>query len=62
MLKLRILENGRVGQVLIEQSAGHPDLDMEAADAVKKWLFEPARMGKQPIAVWVLQPVKFELH
>ena len=47
---------------LIEQSAGHPDLDMEAADVVKKWLFEPARMGKQPIAVWVLQPVKFELH
>ena len=51
-----------MGQVLIEQSAGHPDLDMEAADAVKMWLFEPARMGKQPIAVWVLQPVKFELH
>jgi TonB family protein len=62
LLKLRVLENGKVGQVLIEQSAGHPDLDMEAADAVKKWVFEPARMGKQPIAVWVLQPVKFELH
>ena len=62
VLRLRILENGRVGQVLIEQSAGHPDLDMEAADAVKKWLFEPARMGKQPVAVWVLLPVKFELN
>ena len=62
VLKLRILENGRVGQVLIEQSAGHPDLDLEAAEAIKKWLFEPARMGKQPIAVWVLLPVKFELH
>lgn len=62
VLKLRVLENGRVGQVLIEQSAGHPELDMEAANAVKKWLFEPARMGKQPIAVWVLLPVKFELN
>ena len=62
LLKLRVLENGKVGEVQIEQSAGHPDLDMAAADAVRKWLFEPARMGKQPIAVWVLLPVKFELH
>jgi TonB family protein len=62
VLKLRVLENGRVGEVLVEQSAGHPDLDVEAADAVKKWLFEPARVGKQPVAVWVLLPVKFELN
>jgi TonB family protein len=62
VLKLRILENGRVGEVLVEKSAGHPDLDMEAADAVKKWLFEPARMGKQPVAIWVLLPIKFELN
>jgi TonB family protein len=62
LLKLRILENGKVDQVLIEQSAGHPNLDREAADAVKKWLFEPARLGKQPVAVWVLLPVKFELN
>lgn len=62
VLKLRVLENGKVGQVLIEQSAGHPDLDAEAAKAVKQWLFEPARMGKQPVAIWVLLPVKFELN
>jgi TonB family protein len=62
VLKLRVLENGRVGEVLVEQSAGHPDLDMEAADAVKKWLFEPAHVGKQPGAVWVLLPIKFELN
>jgi protein TonB len=62
LLKLRVLENGLVGEVLIEQSAGHQDLDNAAADAVKKWLFEPARMGKEPIAVWVLLPVKFELQ
>ena len=62
LLKLRVLENGKVGEVQIEQSAGHPDLDMAAAEAVRSWLFEPARMGKQPVAVWVLLPVKFELH
>ena len=62
LLKLRVLETGRVGEVVIEQSAGHRDLDNAAADAVKKWLFEPARMGQQPIAVWVILPVKFELQ
>lgn len=62
LLKLHVLENGKVGEVQIEKSAGHPDLDRAAAGAVRRWLFEPARMGKQPIAVWVLLPVKFELH
>ena len=62
LLKLRVLENGRVGEVVVEQSAGHRDLDNAAAEAVKKWLFEPARQGKDPLAVWVILPVKFELQ
>jgi TonB family protein len=61
VLKLQVLENGKVGELVIEQSAGNRDLDNAAADAVRKWLFEPARVGKQPVAVWVLVPVKFEL-
>ena len=61
LLKLRVLETGRVGEIVVEQSSGHRDLDSAAADAVKKWLFEPARMGQEPIAVWVLLPVRFEL-
>lgn len=62
LLRVRVLENGRVGEVLVEKSAGHRDLDLSAADAVKKWLFEPARRGKEPVPVWVLLPVKFELQ
>ncbi|HVO95509.1 MAG TPA: TonB family protein, partial [Terriglobales bacterium] len=31
LLKVHVLENGRVGEVLIEQSAGHRDLDAAAA-------------------------------
>jgi len=61
-LRVRVLENGRVGEVLVEQSAGFRDLDMAAMEAVKKWLFEPARRGKDPVSVWVMLPVKFELH
>jgi protein TonB len=61
-LRVRVLENGRVAEVIVDQSAGFRDLDTAAMDAVKKWLFEPARQGKNPVAVWVLLPVKFELH
>jgi periplasmic protein TonB len=61
-LRVRVLENGRVGEVLVEQSAGFRDLDLAAMEAVKKWLFEPARRGKDPVSVWVMLPVKFELH
>jgi protein TonB len=62
LLRVRVLENGRVGEVLVEKSAGFRDLDFSAAEAVKKWLFEPARRGKEAVQVWVLLPVKFELH
>ncbi len=62
LLKVRVSEKGRVDEVLIEKSAGYRDLDFSAVDAVKKWLFEPARRGKEPVAVWVWLPVKFELH
>ena len=61
-LKVRVLETGRVSEVLVEQSAGFRDLDIAAMDAVKKWLFEPARRGKEAVSVWVTLPVKFELH
>jgi TonB family protein len=61
-LRVRVLENGRVGEVFVEQSAGFRDLDLSAMEAVKKWLFEPARRGKDTVAVWVMLPVKFELR
>ena len=61
VLRLEVLQRGKVGEIQIEKSAGHRDLDSAAAEAVKKWIFEPARMGKEPVAVWVLLPIKFEL-
>jgi periplasmic protein TonB len=62
LLRVRVLENGQVGEVNVEKSAGFRDLDFAAAEAVKKWLFKPARRGKEPVSVWVMLPVKFELQ
>jgi TonB family protein len=61
-LLFEVLENGRVGEIQIESSAGHPDLDQAAADAIKKWRFEPARRGNQAVGVWLRIPVKFVLR
>lgn len=61
LLKIHVSEKGQVADVLVEQSAGHQDLDQAAVEAVKKWRFAPARKGNQPIAVWVKLPVRFEL-
>jgi TonB family protein len=60
-LLFEVLETGRVGDVRVEASAGHPDLDQEAAEAITKWRFEPARRGNQSVAVWLRMPVKFVL-
>ena len=61
LLRVQVLENGRVGGLEVEQSAGHPDLDQAAIDAVRRWRFEPARRGDQAVAMWVRLPVEFRL-
>src|SRR5262249_53697394 len=57
-----VAADGHVGDVVVKQSAGHPDLDAAAADAVRRWRFEPARRGSEPVAMWVLLPVEFRLR
>jgi periplasmic protein TonB len=61
MLRVHVLADGRIGDVLVEHSAGHPDLDQAAMDAVRRWRFEPARRGTDAVAMWVLLPVEFRL-
>lgn len=62
LLRVHVLSDGRIGDVLVEKTAGHPDLDEAAADAVRRWRFEPARRGSVPVAMWVLLPVEFRLR
>ena len=45
ILHVLVAESGRVAEVIVKQSAGHPDLDQAATDAVRRWRFEPARRG-----------------
>jgi periplasmic protein TonB len=61
-LRFEVLTSGKVGSVQVQQSAGRQDLDRAAVEAIKTWLFEPARRGKEAVAVWVILPVRFELN
>jgi protein TonB len=62
LLKARVTEHGRVDEVQIETSAGHPALDQAAVEALQRWRFEPARRGRDAIAVWVTIPFQFKLR
>ena len=62
LLGVLVAADGHVGDVVVKQSAGHPDLDAAAADAVRRWRFQPARRGSEPVAMWVLLPVEFRLR
>jgi protein TonB len=53
--------DGRVGEVVVERSAGHSDLDLAAVEAIKRWRFEPARRGRQVVTVWAMMPIEFKL-
>lgn len=62
LLRVHVLADGRIGEVLVESSAGHPDLDQAAIGAIRGWRFDPARRGNEPVAMWVLLPVEFRLR
>ena len=61
VLRVFVAVDGRVAEVSVERTAGHVELDEAAAEAVRRWRFEPARSGDTPVAMWVLLPVEFRL-
>jgi protein TonB len=62
LLRVHVLIDGRVGDVVVQESAGHPDLDQAAAEAVRRWRFDPARRGADAVDMWVLLPVEFRIR
>jgi protein TonB len=61
LLRVYVSADGQVTDVQVDTSAGHADLDRAAADAVRRWRFEPGRRGSEPIGMWVRLPVQFVL-
>ena len=61
LLRVWVLDNGRVGRVELERSSSHKVLDDSALDAVKDWIFIPGKKDGVPISSWVTVPIKFQL-
>ena len=61
VLEVLVDRNGRVGNLRLFTSSGHPILDRSAMASVKGWLFEPGMKGDKKIDMWVRVPIRFEL-
>lgn len=59
MLRLFVLASGRVERVAVSGSSGSEVLDRTAVAAASHWRFAPATRDGEPIAAWVLIPVRF---
>lgn len=62
MLSVYVLENGRVGEVRIEQSSGYQRLDDSAAREARKWRFKPGMRDGAPVPMWKQIPITFRLN
>lgn len=62
VLRITVGAGGDVENVKIQESSGFPELDESAAQSVKTWQFDPAKLGDDPIASAVDLPVRFDLE
>ncbi len=61
LLNVEVSPLGRPVSVELAESSGFDRLDQAALAAVRRWVFEPARLGPLPIASNVRVPVRFRL-
>ncbi len=61
-LRVLVGADGRVARVVVMTSSGHERLDEAAREGARRWRFQPARRGGEPIRAWVELPVRFRLE
>ena len=61
-LRVHILADGDIGEVIVTSSSGHDLLDEAAVDMVKEAHASPARRGDKPVDSWVVVPYRFHLE
>ncbi len=62
VLAVQVLENGRVGDVRVEQSSGYAQLDQAALREAKRWRLIPGTRDGVPVALWKQIPITFRLQ
>lgn len=61
LLRVLVLEDGKVGEIELAGPSGYSVLDESALKAVKEWVFIPGKKGGKEISSWVEVPIKFQL-
>jgi protein TonB len=56
-----VLENGRIGEVRLDQSSGYADLDGSALREARRWRLKPGMRDGIPTAMWKQIPITFQL-
>lgn len=62
LLAVYVLENGRVGDVRLEQSSGYQKLDDSALREARRWRLKPGMRNGVPVAMWKQIPITFQLQ
>jgi TonB family protein len=61
ILRVQVLENGRIGDVELVQSSGFPRLDESALREAKHWRMKPGTRDGVPVVMWKEVPITFQL-
>ena len=61
VLRVLVQANGEVGDVRIERSSGHPQLDAAALIGVGYWYYVPAFRNHQAVECWVTVLIRFRI-
>lgn len=61
LLRVKVLENGKPGEIEIEGSSGFKVLDNAALSSVKGWTFVPGRINGKRTEQWIRVPIRFIL-
>lgn len=62
LLSVQVLENGRVGQVRLDQSSGDRRLDDSALREARRWRLKPGTRDGVAVVLWKQIPVTFRLQ
>ena len=61
VLRVEVLQSGKVGQIEVATSSGFDVLDEAALRSVRDWIFVPGTKNGIRIDQWVMVPVRFSL-
>lgn len=62
LMRVFVDREGAPATIQLRESSGYRRLDEAAEAAIRRWRFEPARRGAEPVGAWVLVPIAFNLR